>query len=66
MLLYIDHKSQQAPSSYGHEGPVWYPCNVHGHGSVRAVRVRSDILWCKSEYGCSEPNGLDPKDRNDV
>ena len=39
---------------------------MHGHGSTRAERVPSDIFWGKAKPGCSDPNGLSPKDHNDV
>ena len=39
---------------------------VHGHSSARVERVRSDIFWSESKYGCSDPNGLSPEDHNDV
>ena len=39
---------------------------MHGHGSARAEIVRSGVFWCKAEPGCSNPNGLGLKDRDDV
>ena len=64
--MYIDHESQRAPPPYGHEGPVRDIGKMHGRGSAREERVRPDVFWGKAEPGCSDPNGLGPKDRNDV
>ena len=61
ICCWVYHKSQRVPPPYGHYGPVWDPFDVHGHGYARVERVRSDIFWCKSKSGCSDPNGLSPK-----
>ena len=50
----------------GYEGPIWDPRDVHGRGSARAERVRSDIFWRKSESSCSNSNGLNLEDCDDV
>ena len=65
-MLYIDHEYQRVPPPYGHEGLVRDIGKIHGHGSVRAERVRPDVFCIKAEPGCSDPNGLGPKDRNGV
>ena len=66
MLLYIDHKSQRAPLPCDHDGPVGDIGEMHGYGSARAERVRPGVFWGKAEPGCSDPNGIVPKDRDDV
>ena len=65
-MLDIDHKPQQALPSYGNEYPVWDIDEMHGHGSARVERVRSDIFWHKDESGCSNMNGISLLDRDDV
>ena len=62
----IDHKSQRAPPPYGHEGRGGDTGKMHGHSSARVERVRPDVFWGKADPGCSNLNGLGPKDRNDV
>ena len=39
---------------------------MHGHGSARAERVRSNVFWCESNSGRPAPNGLGAEDRDDV
>ena len=39
---------------------------MHGHGSTRAERVRSDVFYSESKLGCSDPNGIGPEDRDYV
>ena len=46
----------------GHEGPIWDPSNVPGHGYARAERVCSDVFWGKSRSGYSHLLGLVPDD----
>ena len=66
MLQNADHKYQKSPPANGHKGPIWDLRDVHGHGSARAERVRSDVFWRISYSSCSNYNGLGPEDRNDV
>ena len=54
------------PPPGGHEGPVWDPCDVHGHGSDRVERVCIDVFWGESKSGCSHSLALHPDDRYDV
>ena len=39
---------------------------MHGHGSARAERVRSDIFWGKAESGHSHSQALGSDDGNNV
>ena len=39
---------------------------MHGHGSVRAERVHSNVLRGESKSGCPDLNGLGPEDWDDV
>ena len=39
---------------------------MHGHGSARAERVRSDVFWGEPQSGCANPSGLGQEDRDDV
>ena len=64
--MYIYHESQRAPPTYGHECLVRDIGKMHGSGSARADRVRPSVFWGKAKPGCSDLNGLGPKDRDDV
>ena len=66
LLPNIDHEPYQAPSANGHEGPIWDPHDVHGHGSARSKRVRSNIFWGESKSGRPHLLGLGPDDGNDT
>ena len=39
---------------------------MHGHGSARAERVRSDVFWGKAKSGRSHSQALGSDDGNDV
>ena len=39
---------------------------MHGHGSARAERVRSDVFWGKTESSCSQVQTLGSDDSDDV
>ena len=39
---------------------------MHGHGSARAERVRSDVFWGEANYGCSHSQTLGSDDGDDV
>ena len=39
---------------------------MHGHGSSRAERVRSDIFWGETKSGRYHSQTLGPDDGNDV
>ena len=39
---------------------------MHGHGSAKVERVRTDVFWGKAELGCSDQKCLGPKDRDGV
>ena len=39
---------------------------MHGHGSDRAERVRSDVFWGETKSGCSHSQTLGPDDGNGV
>ena len=39
---------------------------MHGHGSARAERVRSDVFWGKAKSGCSHSQTLGPDYVDDV
>ena len=39
---------------------------MHGHGSARAERVRSDIFWGEAKSGCFHSQTLGSDDGNDV
>ena len=47
MLIDLDHETKQSRTSYGKEGEVRYPCNVHGHGSSIVDRVHPRVFEVK-------------------
>ena len=56
----------EAPPADGCGVPIWYPRDVHVHGSSRAERLRPNVVWDESESGRAHLTGLSPEDRDDV
>ena len=62
----VDDKSQRAPLTDDHEGPIWGPHNMYGHGAARAERVRPNVFWGESKSGRAHSLGLAPDDGDDI
>ena len=50
----------------GYEGQIWYPCDVHIHGSAGAERVGPNVIWGKFESGRAHSTGRSPDDGKDI
>ena len=66
LLLDVDHEPQLPPSTNGHECPVGDIGEMHGHGSARAERVRSDVFLDGAKSCCSYLQALGSNDGDDV